>query len=35
MVWPEFVDESGDTIPPDQPLTGVLKARFYVIADVM
>lgn len=32
MVWPEFLDESGAMLPADRPVTGFVKARFYVIA---
>jgi len=35
MVRPEFLDESGDAIPSDRPLSGMLKARFYVVAEAM
>jgi hypothetical protein len=35
MVWPEFIDELGDTIPVDRPVTGFVKARFYVISEAM
>ena len=30
MVWPEFIDESGDAIPYRQPPSGFVKARFHV-----
>lgn len=35
MVWPEFIDEEGEILPTDRPLTGVLRARFYVVAEEM
>ncbi len=35
MVWPEFLDEAGDPIPPDRPLSGLLRARFFIITDEM
>jgi hypothetical protein len=35
MIWPEFIDENGATLPVDQPLTGLLRAKFYVVADEM
>jgi hypothetical protein len=35
MVWPEFIDESGDAIPADRPLSGLLRARFHVITEEM
>jgi hypothetical protein len=35
MVWPEFIDDSGDMLPTDRPVTGFVKARFYVISDAM
>jgi hypothetical protein len=31
MVWPEFIHDTGETIRADQPLSGLLEARFYVI----
>lgn len=31
MVWPEFVDESGKTIPSDIPLKGQLRARMHIV----
>ena len=35
MVWPEFIDESGDAIPSDRPLSGFVKARFHVRVEEM
>src|SRR4051812_15392318 len=35
MVWPEFIDASGDAIPADRPLSGLLRARFHVVAEEM
>jgi hypothetical protein len=35
MVWPEFIDESGDAIPSDRPLSGFVKARFHVRVEGM
>src|SRR5690349_14575187 len=35
VVWPEFTDESGDAIPSDRPLSGLVKARFHVRVDEM
>jgi hypothetical protein len=35
MVWPEFLDETGNAISPDRPLAGMLRARFYVVAETM
>ncbi len=31
MVWPEFLDEAGDPLPPDRPITGLVRARFLVV----
>lgn len=31
MIWPEFIDEFGDAIPKDIPLTGTLKARMHIL----
>lgn len=30
-VWPEFIDEAGETIPDDVPLHGTLKARMHIM----
>jgi hypothetical protein len=35
MVWPEFIEASGDMIPADLPVVGLVRARFYVIAPEM
>lgn len=35
IVWPEFLDETGDVILLDPPLAGMLRARFYVVAETM
>ena len=32
QVWPEFMDDSDDAIPPDRPIAGLVRARFHVIA---
>ncbi|NOX95954.1 MAG: hypothetical protein GXP04_12920 [Alphaproteobacteria bacterium] len=34
-VWPEFLDESGQTIPTDVPLMGMLKARMHIVSPEM
>ncbi len=34
-VWPEFVDDLGNMIPRDRPITGLVKARMYVISERM
>jgi hypothetical protein len=35
MVWPEFIDQSGDVIPSDKLLCGMLRARFHVVVEEM
>lgn len=35
MVWPEFVDASGKTIPTDVPLQGHLRARMHIVSPEM
>ena len=35
MVWPEFLDEEGGVLPDDVPITGFVRARFYIISDAM
>jgi len=34
-VWPEFIDEIGNSISDDIPLSGKLKARMYIISREM
>lgn len=35
MVWPEFIDESGDAIDSGIPLKGTLKARMHILSEEM
>lgn len=35
MIWPEFIDENGDSIDTGVPLTGKLKARIHIVVKEM
>ena len=35
MVWPEFIDEAGEPLSTDRALTGLIRARFFVVDDGM
>ncbi len=34
-IWPEFVDQSGNTIAGDTPLMGKLNARMHIVSEEM
>jgi hypothetical protein len=33
IIWPEFINEDGDALPRDLPLSGTLQARMHILND--
>ena len=35
MIWPEFIDDHGDAISKEIPLTGTLDARMHILMETL